>query len=111
MAKSLFDQACLIIMYGIIIFIFIYVVKKIYNPKSITYPNIYVSHPGFKPNKNGSTGISPSGGMRPRFKIPYETDIGYWGVTPKYTDNYKSNIYDNSDPFGEYIIDIGWWNK
>ena len=34
---------------------------------------------GFVPNKFGSPGASPSGGMRPSFKIPNEVDVGFWG--------------------------------
>ena len=64
---------------------------------------------GFKPNKFGSTGASPTGGMRPHFDIPAETDVGYWGYTPEPVRQVSLDIYDNSGKPPEYIINTGWW--
>ena len=65
---------------------------------------------GFKPNKYGSAGASPTGGMRPSFPIPAETAIGYWGYTPKPVKKVSLNIYDNSGKPPEYVFATGWWN-
>ncbi len=43
---------------------------------------------GFVPNKFGSGGPSPSGGMRSGGgPIPNETEVGYWGYTPTVEKN------------------------
>jgi hypothetical protein len=34
---------------------------------------------GYIPNKYGSTGADPAGGMRPRGTIPLSIDVGWWG--------------------------------
>lgn len=65
---------------------------------------------GYVPNKFGSPGASPSGGMRPSFKIPAETDIGFWGTTHKAEDVANYDIYDNSSQHVEYNTPVGWWN-
>jgi hypothetical protein len=64
---------------------------------------------GFVPNKFGSPGASPQGGMRPTFPIPSETSIGYWGNTPDQQVNNIRDIYDNSSQHVEYITPVGWW--
>jgi hypothetical protein len=64
---------------------------------------------GFVPNKFGSPGASPQGGMRPTFPIPAETSIGFWGYTPDQSINNIRNIYDNSSQHVEYKTQIGWW--
>jgi hypothetical protein len=66
---------------------------------------------GFKPNKFGSPGASPTGGMRPSFPIPSETQLGYWGFSPKAEDKVELNIYDNSSQHVEYNTPVGWWNS
>lgn len=66
---------------------------------------------GFVPNKFGSPGASPEGGMRPSFSIPTESPIGYWGFSPKPEDKVQLNIYDNSSQHVEYITPVGWWNN
>jgi hypothetical protein len=66
---------------------------------------------GFVPNKNGSPGPSPSGGMRPTFPIPNETEVGFWGSTPDQQINNIRNIYDNSSQHVEYITPIGHWDN
>jgi hypothetical protein len=66
---------------------------------------------GFKPNKFGST--VTSGGMRPRFNIPAETDVGWWGYTPNPVRQVSLDIYDNSSNNGignKYVSPVGWWN-
>lgn len=67
---------------------------------------------GFKPNKFGSTGASPTGGMRPHFDIPVETDVGWWAAAPEYIKNVPLDIYDNSsnNTGNEYVSPVGWWN-
>ena len=65
---------------------------------------------GFVPNKFGSPGASPDGGMRPSFSIPAETEVGFWGFSPKAEDKVQLNIYDNSSQHVEYITPIGHWN-
>ena len=65
---------------------------------------------GFKPNKFGSTGASPNGGMRPSFSIPAETPVGYWGYTPEPVKQVQVDIYDNTNKPVEYITPLGWWN-
>ena len=74
-------------------------------------PNRHVG--GFKPNKFGSTGASPNGGMRPRFNIPAETAVGWWGYTPNPVRQVSLDIYDNSSNNGignKYVSPVGWWN-
>lgn len=66
---------------------------------------------GFVPNKYGSGGPSPSGGMRPIFPIPNETDIGYWGYSPSPEKKVHLDIYDNSSQHVEYTTPVGWWNE
>lgn len=66
---------------------------------------------GFVPNKFGSPGPSPSGGMRPSFNIPAETAVGYWGSTHNTQDIANYDIYDNSSQHVEYITPVGWWNN
>jgi hypothetical protein len=66
---------------------------------------------GFVPNKFGSPGASPTGGMRPSFAIPNEVDVGFWGYSPKAEDKVQLNIYDTSSQHVEYITPVGWWNN
>jgi hypothetical protein len=66
---------------------------------------------GFVPNKFGSPGPSPSGGMRPSFPIPAESPIGYWGFSPQPGDKVKLNIYDDASTPPQYIFPIGWWGN
>ncbi|NBX70247.1 MAG: hypothetical protein EBR01_15005 [Proteobacteria bacterium] len=66
---------------------------------------------GFVPNKFGSPGPSPSGGLRPTFKIPSEVDVGFWGKTHKAEKNIHLDIYDNSSQHVKYITPVGWWNN
>jgi hypothetical protein len=66
---------------------------------------------GFVPNKFGSPGASPSGGMRPSFPIPAESQVGYWGQTPDQQINGIRDIYDNSSQHVHYITPVGWWNN
>lgn len=64
---------------------------------------------GFVPNKFGSSGASPSGGMRPSFPIPSSTAIGFWGYTPHPEQTIELNIYDHGDQRVEYTTPVGWW--
>jgi len=67
---------------------------------------------GYKPNKFGSGGPSPSGGMRPTFPIPAETDIGFWGYAPKHPEKVNIDIYDNSPEIPpEREVAVGWWGN
>lgn len=66
---------------------------------------------GFVPNKNGSPGASPSGGMRPTFQIPNKVEVGYWGTTPELEDGVELDIYDNSSQYVEYITPVGHWDN
>ena len=66
---------------------------------------------GFVPNKFGSPGASPSGGMRPSFSIPAESPIGFWGSSPDQTVHSIRNIYDNSSQHVEYNTPVGWWGN
>jgi hypothetical protein len=66
---------------------------------------------GYIPNKYGSTGASPRGGMRTRFSIPSETHTGWWSSSPEHKTRILMNIYDNSSQHVQYITPIGWWNK
>jgi hypothetical protein len=72
------------------------------------WPN---SGKGFVPNKFGSGGPSPSGGMRPTLPIPAESEIGFWGQTHTAEDVASYDIYDNSSHRIEYITPVGWWNN
>jgi hypothetical protein len=68
---------------------------------------------GFKPNKFGSTGASPTGGMRPHFDIPAETEVGWWATSPEPVRQVQLDIYDNSSNNGignKYVSAVGWWN-
>ena len=66
---------------------------------------------GFVPNKNGSPGPSPTGGMRPTFQIPNESKVGYWGESHEPERNIELDIYDNSSQHVEYITPIGHWDS
>ena len=66
---------------------------------------------GFVPNKFGSGGPSPSGGMRPTLPIPDESEVGYWGYTPTVEKDVHLDIYDNSSQHVEYVTPVGWWNN
>lgn len=67
---------------------------------------------GFKPNKYGSGGPSPSGGMRSGGgPIPAESDVGYWGNVPVAERNVQLDIYDTSSQQVEYKTPIGWWGN
>jgi len=65
---------------------------------------------GFVPNKFGSPGASPDG-IRPTFKIPEESSIGWWSQSPEHEQNVQLDIYDNSSQHVEYKTDVGWWNS
>ena len=64
---------------------------------------------GFVPNKFGSGGPSPTGGMRPTLPIPDETEVGYWGNVHKADDVASYDIYDNSSQHVKYITPVGHW--
>jgi len=65
---------------------------------------------GYKPNRYGSAGASPSGGMRPTFPIPAETSIGYWGYTPVPTTGGSIDVYDQDASIpAPTSVDVGWW--
>ena len=67
---------------------------------------------GYVPNKFGSGGPSPSGGMRSGGgPIPTESEIGFWGQTHTAEDVASYDIYDNSSQRIEYITPVGWWNN
>jgi hypothetical protein len=66
---------------------------------------------GYVPNKFGSSGPSPSGGLRPTFPIPNETQVGFWGNTHEQQINNIRNIYDNSSQHVEYITPVGHWDN
>jgi hypothetical protein len=66
---------------------------------------------GFKPNKFGSGGPSPSGGMRPTLPIPDESEVGFWGNSPQHPEKVHLDIYDNSSQHVEYITPIGHWDN
>jgi len=66
---------------------------------------------GYIPNKFGSGGPSPSGGMRKTLPMPEETDIGFWGNSPQHPENIHLDIYDNSSQHIEYITPIGHWDN
>ncbi len=66
---------------------------------------------GFVPNKFGSGGPSPSGGMRSGGgPIPSEINVGYWGYTPTVENVANYDIYDNSSQHVEYLTPIGHWD-
>jgi hypothetical protein len=65
---------------------------------------------GFVPNKYGSPGASPSGGMRPSFPIPNDVDVGFWGNVNEPRQSVQLDIYDNSTQHVEYETSVGWWN-
>jgi hypothetical protein len=66
---------------------------------------------GYVPNRFGSPGPSPSGGMRQSFNIPAETEVGFWGNAPSQPIHHIRNIYDNSSQHVRYITPVVWWNK
>lgn len=71
---------------------------------------------GFVPNKYGSGGPSPSGGMRGTDsngnQIPVEVPIGHWGgQTYEPVNKVSLDIYDNSSQHVKYVTDVGWWNS
>lgn len=65
----------------------------------------------FVPNKFGSPGASPQGGMRPTFKIPDETEVGWWSSSPEHPEKVHLDIYDSSSQHVEYITPIGHWDN
>ena len=67
---------------------------------------------GFEPNKFGSGGPSPAGGMRSGGgPIPTEVEVGYWGEVHKAQDVADYDIYDNSSQHVEYVTQVGWWGN
>jgi hypothetical protein len=66
---------------------------------------------GYVPNKFGSGGPSPMGGMRPTLPIPNETEVGWWSSSPQHPDNVHLDIYDSSTQHVEYITPIGHWDN
>jgi hypothetical protein len=64
---------------------------------------------GYVPNKFGSPGASPEGGMRPSFEIPAETAVGFWGRSVEPQTNTVRDIYDSSSQHVEYETSVGWW--
>jgi hypothetical protein len=73
------------------------------------WPN---SGQGYVPNKFGSAGPSPAGGMRSGGgPIPDETEVGWWSSSPQHSDNVHLDIYDNSSQHVEYITPIGHWDN
>lgn len=66
---------------------------------------------GYVPNKFGSSGPSPAGGMRPTLPIPNETEVGWWSSSPNVEKDVHLDIYDNSSQHIEYITPIGHWDN
>jgi hypothetical protein len=66
---------------------------------------------GYVPNKFGSGGPSPSGGMRPTLPIPDASEVGYWGNAPEHPDKVHLDIYDSSSQHVEYVTPIGHWDN
>lgn len=65
---------------------------------------------GFKPNKFGSGGPSPSGGMRSGGgAIPAEVAVGWWGSTPRVEQVAHLDIYDRGSQEVHYKTPVGWW--
>jgi hypothetical protein len=68
---------------------------------------------GYVPNKYGSGGPDPSGGMRKGGDgsgIPSEVDVGWWNGPIDVPERSISGIYDNNADIPEKMIaDIGWW--
>lgn len=72
------------------------------------WPN---SGKGYKPNKMGYPGPSPSGGLRQQYPIPAESEIGYWGSSPPISNKVNIDIYDTSSQHVEYKSKVGWWGE
>lgn len=66
---------------------------------------------GYVPNKFGSGGPSPSGGMRPTNPIPDEVEVGWWSSSPEHPDKVHLDIYDSSSQHVEYITPVGHWDN
>jgi hypothetical protein len=67
---------------------------------------------GYVPNKFGSGGPSPSGGMRSGGgAIPYEVAVGWWNNTPHVGGEVQLNIYDHGSQEVRYETPVGWWGK
>jgi hypothetical protein len=68
------------------------------------------SGPDFVPNKFGSGGPDPSGGMRnPTPASP--VSIGWWNGDIKQPIHSIQNIYDTTEIPEKTIVDIGWWGN
>lgn len=68
---------------------------------------------GFIPNKLGSGGPSPSGGMRSGGgPTPPEVAVGWWSTSPTPEQNVNLDIYDNgSYDKTKYVTEVGWWGN
>ena len=67
---------------------------------------------GYVPNKFGSGGPSPLGGMRSGGDpIPDESEVGWWSSSPQHPDNVHLDIYDSSSQHVEYITPVGHWDN
>jgi len=69
---------------------------------------------GYVPNKYGSGGADPSGGMRKGGDgsgIPSKVNVGWWNGPIDIPNRSISTIYDDSDIPEPMIADIGWWGN
>jgi hypothetical protein len=66
---------------------------------------------GYVANKKGFSPPSPTGGLRPYYKMIEECSTGWWNgdIDPK--KHVNLDIYDsNAEIPKEVTTDVGWWN-
>lgn len=64
----------------------------------------------FVANKEGSTGMDPTGGMRPAHHGPKGVEVGHWsGHDVTYEDRVLSQPVDSSGIPAETSTSVGWW--
>lgn len=100
----------MLLIYGVAFVLVVYFAFCLYysSPMELNNPLSSSGKP-YAPNKFGSPGASPSGGMRHSSSIPSTSPVGYWGNSPHVKGDVHLDIYDYSDLPVEYITDIGHW--
>ena len=101
----------MLLIYGVAFVLIVYFAFCLYYSVPPMELNNHLTSSGnpYTPNKFGSPGASPSGGMRPSFSIPSSSPVGYWGKSPHVKGDVHLDIYDYSDLPVEYITDVGHW--
>jgi len=67
---------------------------------------------GYVPKKNGSGGLSPSGGERGAGEVPLtEVEVGWWNVAAEYPVRTIQNVYEAREGIPEAkVSEVGHWS-